>query len=190
VGKVVGIVVLLGAGGFAVGQAASFFDLNEVSSGSVTSVLDRATQQSGQGGSEFTPVPVKTPAQFPAATMAVLFRPYPWEANSAQALVSSLEGTVLLVLFAAAIPRLARLPALIFRVPYIAYCIGFTTMFVIAFSSISNFGIMTRQRTQVLPLFLVLLALPDARNEMVDPTPTVEQRTRELALRQRPRYRG
>ena len=190
VGKVVGIVVLLGAGGFAVGQAASFFELNEVSSGSVTSVLDRATQQSGQGGSEFTPVPVKTPAQFPAATMAVLFRPYPWEANSAQALVSSLEGTVLLVLFAAAIPRLARLPALIFRVPYIAYCIGFTTMFVIAFSSISNFGIMTRQRTQVLPLFLVLLALPDARNEMVDPTPTVEQRTRELALRQRPRYRG
>ena len=185
VGKVVGIVVLLGAGGFAVGQAASFFDLNEVSSGSVTSVLDRATTQSGQGGSEFTATPVKGPVELPAALMAVLFRPYPWEASSAQALVSSLEGTVLLVLFVAAIPRLVRLPALIFRVP-IAYCIGFTTMFVIAFSSISNFGIMTRQRTQVLPVFLVLLALPAARNEMADPTPTVEQRTRELALRPRP----
>ena len=189
VGKVVGIIVLLGAGGFAVGQAASFFELDDVSSGSVTSVLDRATKQSGQGGSEFTPQPVKSPQDFPLATMAVVFRPYPWEANSAQALVSSLEGMTMLVLFAASIPKLARLPGLIFRVPYVAYCIGFTIMFVIAFSSIGNFGIMTRQRAQLIPLFLVLLVLPDTRRERADPTPTVEQRTRELALRQRPTYR-
>ena len=62
-------------------------------------------------------------------------------------------------------------------------------MFVIAFSSIGNFGIMTRQRAQLIPLFLVLLVLPDTRRERADPTPTVEQRTRELALRQRPTYR-
>ena len=63
-------------------------------------------------------------------------------------------------------------------------------MFVIAFSSIGNFGIMTRQRTQVLPLFLVLLALPASDNEIAEPAPTVEQRTRELALRPRPRPPG
>jgi hypothetical protein len=186
VGKVVGVVVLLGVGGFAVGQAASFFELDEVSSSSVTSVLDRANRQSGQGGSEYTPTPVTSPLDLPQATMAVLFRPYPWEAGSAQALVSSLEGTVLLVLVVASASRLARLPAFLFRVPYVAYCIAFTTMFVIAFSSIANFGIMTRQRSQVLPIFLVLLALPATRNEMADPAPTVEQRTRELALRPRP----
>jgi hypothetical protein len=186
VGKVVGVVVLLGAGGFAVSQAASFFELDEVSSSSVTSVLDRANRQSGQGGSEYTPTPVTSPVDLPQATMAVLFRPYPWEAGSAQALVSSLEGTVLLVLVVAGASRLARLPAFLFRVPYVAYCIAFTTMFVIAFSSIANFGIMTRQRSQVLPIFLVLLALPATRNEMADPAPTVEQRTRELALRPRP----
>lgn len=186
VGKVVGVVVLLGVGGFAVGQAASFFELDEVSSTSVTSVLDRANRQSGQGGSEYTPTPVTSPLDLPQATMAVLFRPYPWEAGSAQALVSSLEGTVLLVLVVASASRLARLPAFLFRVPYVAYCIAFTTMFVIAFSSIANFGIMTRQRSQVLPIFLVLLALPATRNEMADPAPTLEQRTRELALRPRP----
>jgi len=190
VGKVLGVVVLLGAGGFAIGQAASFFELDEVSSSSVTSVLDRATTQSGQGGSEFTPVPVTTPLDFPPAAMAVLFRPYPWEANSAQALVSSLEGTVLLVLVVASAARLMKLPSFIFRVPYLAYCVAFTTMFVIAFSSIANFGIMTRQRSQVLPLFLVLLALPARDDPIAEPAPTLEQRTRELALRTRPRPPG
>jgi hypothetical protein len=45
-------------------------------------------------------------------------------------------------------------------------------MFVIAFSSIGNFGIMTRQRTQVFPFVLVLLCLPlpriDDGDDLVD----------------------
>jgi hypothetical protein len=45
-------------------------------------------------------------------------------------------------------------------------------MFVFAFSSIGNFGIMTRQRTQVFPFVLVLLCLPmprlDEGDDLVD----------------------
>ena len=37
---------------------------------------------------------------------------------------------------------------------------AYTLMFVFAFSSVGNFGIITRQRTQVFPMVLVLLALP------------------------------
>ncbi|MDQ1519420.1 MAG: hypothetical protein QOI55_493, partial [Actinomycetota bacterium] len=44
--------------------------------------------------------------------------------------------------------------------PLISYAVGFIVLFVIAFSAFSNFGILARQRTQVLPLYLVLLALP------------------------------
>ena len=54
-------------------------------------------------------------------------------------------------------PRLARLPRYLFQVPYVAYALTYTIMFVIAFSSIANFGILTRQRTQVLPLVVVLV---------------------------------
>lgn len=189
VGKVVGIVVLMGVGAVVVAKAASFFEVDSVSTGSVTEVLDYTDQQSGQGGSEFEAVRVKSPTEFPAAVLAVLFRPYPWEANSAQALIASAEGTMLLILGAAAVTRLMRLPKYIFQVPYVAYVVSYTIMFVIAFSSIGNFGILTRQRTQVLPLVVVLLVLPYEQPLAADPTPTVEERARQLAgTPRRPRY--
>jgi hypothetical protein len=181
VGKVVGLVVLMGVGAVVVTTTASFFELDEVSTGSVTEVLDYTDQQSGQGGSEFEPVRVKSPTEFPSAVLAVLFRPFPWEANSAQALIASAEGILLLILGTAMITRLMRLPKYIFQVPYVAYAASYTMMFVIAFSSIGNFGILTRQRTQVLPLMLVLLVLPYEHAPAPEPTPTVEERARELA---------
>lgn len=180
VGKVVGIVVMLGAGVVVVSKAAAFFEVDQVSSGSVTSVLDYADQQSGQGGSEYEAVRVKSPAEFPSATLAVLFRPWPWEASSAQALIASAEGTMLLALGAASLPRLLKLPRYIFQVPYVAYALTYTIMFVIAFSSIGNFGILTRQRTQVLPMLLVLLVLPPERQRVDEYTPSVEERARTL----------
>lgn len=181
VGKIVGIVVLLGVGVAVVSKAASFFDVDGVSSGSVTEVLDYTDHQSGQGGSEYEAVRVKSPAEFPNAVLAVLFRPWPWEAGSAQALIASAEGTMLLVLGAASATRLMRLPRYIFQVPYVAYVTTYTIMFVIAFSSIGNFGILTRQRTQVLPLAVVLLVLPVERARAPEPTPTIEERARSLA---------
>ena len=160
VGKVVGLVVLLGVGVVVVSKAAAFFEVDNVSAEGVEQVFDYTSQQSGQGGSEFEPVRVKSPKEFPSAMLAVLFRPMPWEASNAQALIAAAEGTMLLVLCAAALPQLVRLPKYLFRVPYVAYALTYTVMFVIAFSSIGNFGILTRQRTQVLPLLLVLLVLP------------------------------
>ena len=189
VGKAVGLVVLMGIGAVVVTRAAAFFELDEVSSGSVTEVLDYTDQQSGQGGSEFEAVRVKSPTEFPSAVLAVLFRPYPWEANSAQALIASAEGTMLLILGAAAITQLMRVPKYIFQVPYVAYVVSYTVMFVIAFSSIGNFGILTRQRTQVLPLAIVLLVLPYERAPAPEPTPTLEDRARELTrTARRPGY--
>jgi hypothetical protein len=84
------------------------------------------------------------------------------------------------VLMGTSLGRLVRLPSFIFRVPYVAYCLAFVVMFVFAFSSIGNFGIMTRQRTQVFPFLLVFLAIPVAeyvrRRDL-----TLEDRIDELA---------
>jgi hypothetical protein len=153
-----------------------------VSSTSVTGVFDYADQQSGQGGSEFEAVRIKSPAQFPSAVLAVLFRPWPWESTNLQALIASAEGTLLLVLGLRSWRQFMRLPRFLFQVPYVAYALTYTLMFVIAFSSISNFGILTRQRTQVLPIVLVLLVMPRETSGVVEQAPTVEERARKLAL--------
>ena len=181
VGKMVGVVVLMGVGVLVVGKAASYFDVDEVSGGSVTEVLDTTDQRTAQGGSEFEAVRVKSPTEFPNAVLAVLFRPWPWEAGNAQTLIAAAEGVMLLVLGAAATTRLLRLPRYIFQVPYVAYALTYTVMFVIAFSSIANFGILTRQRTQVLPLVLVMLVLPMETNRVEEAAPTLEKRARQLA---------
>ena len=53
-----------------------------------------------------------------------------------------------------------RPPRLLRTRPYVAFCRTYTLLFVFAFSSFANFGILTRQRVQVFPFVLVLLALP------------------------------
>jgi hypothetical protein len=163
-------------------QAKSFFELDGVSTQSVDSVLERTEKQSGQGGSEYDAGNPTSPTEFPMAMLAVLFRPYLWEANNAQALLAALEGTTLLVLFGSSLGRLVKLPGYLFRVPYVAYCLAYVVMFVFAFSSIGNFGIMTRQRTQVMPFVLVFLAIPPV-DEMRRTDPTLEDRMEELASR-------
>ena len=94
--------------------------------------------------------------------LSVLFRPFPWEAGNAQALVAAAEGgrcsmAIFVVLAAAAS---CGCPGSSVRTPYVAFALAYTALFVLAFSSIGNFGLLTRQRTQVLPFVLVLLAVP------------------------------
>jgi hypothetical protein len=42
----------------------------------------------------------------------------------------------------------------------VAYVFVYTVLFVVAFSSVANFGLLARQRLQLTPLFLVLLSQP------------------------------
>lgn len=171
-GKIIGVGVLLVAGGVVLSSTASFFDVDGANAQSATTVLERTEAQSGQGGSQFQGARPFSPAQFPNAMMAVLFRPYIWESGEPQMLVAAVEGTFLLWMFWTSRARLARLGGFLFRVPFVAYCLAYTVMFIFAFSSIGNFGIMTRQRTQVFPFVLVLLCLParriDEGDDLVD----------------------
>jgi hypothetical protein len=45
-------------------------------------------------------------------------------------------------------------------IPYVAFALVYSAGFIIAFSSIANFGILVRQRVQLLPLYVVLLSIP------------------------------
>jgi hypothetical protein len=77
-----------------------------------------------------------------------------------QALIASVEGLVMLCLLLASIARLRSVPRLARDRPYIMLALVYTLLFCMAFSSLGNFGILTRQRVQLLPIALVLLALP------------------------------
>jgi hypothetical protein len=171
-GRWLGIAVMLAAGGFMIGQVATFFHLDNLDGQSVDNVLHETNRRSSQGGSEFEAVSPTSPAGYPMAVVTVLFRPFPWEAPNSQALSAAAEGFVLAAVCALSWRRLVRIPGFIFRVPFLSFCVAYSAMFVFAFSSINNFGLLSRQRTQLFPIFLVLLALPrhriDDGDDLVD----------------------
>jgi hypothetical protein len=159
--KFVGIVVLL-VGGFAViQQAKDFFGVDRLSVESVQGLINSTTERTTQGGSAFHASASSSVVHLPQAALTVLFRPYPWQAHNAQSLIASLEGTFLVVLTITSWRRLRTLGWRI-RDPLVITCIVYTLEFIYAFSSFGNFGILSRERVQVFPFFLVLLSLrPD-----------------------------
>lgn len=130
----------------------------------VNSVLAESARRTGQGGSSFQ-VDSKGPSldQFPLAIVTILFRPFLFEAHNAQAGVTALESTVLLCLTFTRRRAIWRAISHPRRRPYVAFVLIYSTLFVFAFSTIANFGILARERTQLLPFFLVLLAIPAGR---------------------------
>jgi hypothetical protein len=103
---------------------------------------------------------VNSPIDLPLATATVLFRPLPFEASNNQMLLTSAEGVFLAALCVVSWRRLATIPRRVRSTPYVAFSLVFVLLFVWAFSSFGNFGILARQRTQMLPFLFVLLALP------------------------------
>ena len=159
-GGVVLVLVLLLAGPALVGVAQSFFGLQSLNSETAQEVLDEATRRTAEGGSAFTSSNPNNPVGFVLDGVTIFFRPFPFEAHNAQAMLSSLEGLGLLVLCAASWRRLVRLPLEVVRRPYVALAVVYSFAFIYAFSSIVNFGILVRQRCQLLPLLFVVLCLP------------------------------
>lgn len=143
-----------------VNQAEAFFGIESFDQETVSTTLLSTEVSTQQGGSSFTPVTVNSPLDLPLATATVLFRPFPFEADNVQMLATSLEGMGLAVLCALSWRRLASIPRRIRSLPYIAFALVFVIIFIYAFSSFANFGILARQRTQMLPFLFVLLALP------------------------------
>ena len=123
-------------------------------------LLDRAAASTAQGGSQIERVSPSSPVDYPVAVFSVLFRPTLWEAREAGTTLAALETTFILVLFVAARKRLRHVVTIAFRRPYVLFCIVYTGIFAFAWSSFSNLGALARQRVQVWPFLLILLALP------------------------------
>ena len=158
--KVIGALVLIAVCTVVLTRVEAFFGTEIGGVEGVNEVLDSTAEQTDTGGSRSDAQRVRSPADLPQAVIGVLFRPFPWEAHNAQSLASSVEGLLLLGLVAVSWPRWRALPLTVWRNPYLLLTIVYVVLFIVAFSSFGNFGILARQRTQVLPYFLVLLAAP------------------------------
>jgi hypothetical protein len=157
-GKAVAVFVLLFFGGVLIGRTADFLEVESLGSDGIEEALDQTTFQTSQGDAEFSPLKAENPALLPGAIGTVLLRPFPHETHNAESFFTSLEGFVLLALIITSFGRLKQLPRALIREPYVAYSLAAMVLFCFLFSYVANFGILARQRTQVLPFLFVLLA--------------------------------
>ena len=161
--RVTSVAVVVIATALLLTQAEQYFGVDNSGVTGLETVLGDAAERTNQGGSEFEAVQARSPAALPAALFAVMFRPLPNEATNVQSLAASLEGLVLLGLFVTSWKRLRRLPSVLRHHPYMAFVVAYTLLFAVAFSSFGNFGILTRQRVQLFPFALTLLAIQAAK---------------------------
>jgi len=162
-----GVIISLILGGAVASNAVeSTFNIDGLNPSGLTAALDLANRRSTQGGSGFVAARIDTPLDFPAGFVTVLFRPFPHEAGSLAMLVTSMEALVLALLIVGAVPRLVSAMGQVRADAYPAYAVAFTIVFVYLFSAMGNFGILARQRTMVLPLVLVIVGLPTAKERV------------------------
>jgi hypothetical protein len=131
-------------------------------------IAEQITTRSQSGGSEFVPHPVVTqPEQAPLAAFTVLFRPLVTEAHNLQALAASLETSFLLLLSLVRLPWLVAAVGSIRRQPYLVFAAAYVGFSIAALSIVANFGLLARQRTLLIPLYLALFVVPPRRREHV-----------------------
>jgi hypothetical protein len=163
VAKAAALVVFAAGFVLLVGQVEELLRLDSLREQGTDAALQIATVRSEQGGSAFTPVEPTSPTRFGWAVVTVLFRPFPNEVGNLQAMSAALEAIVVAGLCVLALPAGLRALRRVRERPYVVFSIAYVLLFCYAFASIANFGILTRQRVQVLPFVLVLACLAPPR---------------------------
>jgi hypothetical protein len=166
--KAVGLTALLAIAFVLVGRTDDFLERAAIQTeGGVTAVLRQTTERTDVGRSRFAPSILESPTRAPVAVVTVLYRPFLLEVHNVQAFAASLETTFLLFLtvirwrwFLAAVRSIRRQP-------YVAMALVYTGVFIVAFSGFANFGLLARERAQLLPMALVLLCVPPRERDQV-----------------------
>ena len=139
------------------GAAESFFHIDGLNLDTASEVRDEVSRRTTTGGSEFSPPNTNNPAGLAVGLVTVVARPFPWEASGFQ-LLAAVEGAILAVIAGVAIwhRRHGMLRALTQRWPRMA--MAYVLAFAWGFSAVGNFGILSRQRSLMLPFLFVVVA--------------------------------
>ena len=157
IAKIAGVIVLLVLGAVLATRTASLLQANDISGGGGT-VINLSTQ-TGVGNSAFSAPNPQNPVGYVEAVVTVTFRPFLFEAHGTDMLATSVEGIFLLGLCAVSWRRLASIPRRLRSEPYVLLSVVFVFVFIFAFGTVSNFGLLARERIAMMPFLFVLLSL-------------------------------
>lgn len=176
IGKVLGLAAVSVLGVILMVHTQNFLKgANLLTPEGVVETLEGISQQSAQGGSEFDPPVVRSPVDLPMATATVLFRPFIPEAHNVQAFGAAVEGTFLLLLSVVRFRWFLRAVGSVRRQPYVALALIYAVMFIVAFSSLPNFGLLARERVQLIPFYFVLFSVPPRPQDRVSESASPEE---------------
>jgi len=157
---VVALVAVVMVGKMAVNYLAPGSEDNGSVTQQVSGLLTMTESRTGQGGSAFTPVAVAGPLDYPEAIWRTLTRPLLYEADGLTTLLPALEMTGFVLLLAFSWRRLAAIPRLLTRRPFVLYNLLILVMFGLAFSTFANLALLVRQRSLVMPAMLLMPCVP------------------------------
>ncbi len=99
---------------------------------------------------------------WPRDLYVILFDPLPFNFHGFGELIAAFENTFILGVVLASLRHLKIVPRTAFARPYVMMCAFYTFGFIYAFAALGNLGLITRERTMLLPFLLVLLCIPRA----------------------------
>ena len=162
--KVVSLALIAVAAVFFIGRASEFVSGAGIETeGGLSEALEQVADRTSGGKSNFEAPVITSPGRAPLAIFTVLFRPTLADAQSPTALLAATEGTFLVILTIVRLRWILAATRLARRRPYIAYAIAMAGALILAFSAVSNLGVLARERVQLLPLYFVLLAVPSKK---------------------------
>lgn len=100
--------------------------------------------------------------RYPRDVYNVLLNPPLFAAHGVPKLLTASENTLILITFLFALPRLRFLARTARRRPYVMAALIYSAAYVYVFAALGNLGLIARERTLLLPLLLVLFAVPVA----------------------------
>lgn len=160
-GKVAAVIALAFLAMTLVNRTDEFLQKSAIETrGGIAGVLEQTSERTSIGGSKFQPSIFENPLRAPVAAGTILFRPFILEADNFQTLAAAIEMTFLLGLSIARFRWGLHALRTMRRQPYVAFALVYVALFIVAFSGIANFGLLARERVQMLPFFLIFLTIP------------------------------
>jgi hypothetical protein len=161
---------------FTVTSGAKFLGLQNLSVESVQTELDSTTASTSQGGSKFSHGSNSlSPIALPNDVATVLFRPFIFEAHSGLLLLAALEGTALIGIVVVRWESIRIGFARCRRWPFLLYLWILLMLYCLFFSAFANFGLLTRERSLILPALYALICIDPALARRQDEIDHAEQ---------------
>ena len=160
--RIVAAVLVVGAFVILTGTAASHFVHLTGGKGLSGTLNNVGANNQGTGGrlrQQQCPV-LEQPLDYPRDVYTVLFDPLPIAARSVTQLAAAAENLLILAVFLFSLRQLRCLFRASLQRPYVLVCAVYSLVFLYAFAALGNLGLITRERTLLLPFLFVLPAIP------------------------------